>query len=556
MATNYLLLVEHSPAEARHMQGLLNSFAAPGSMPLRWVQTARAAAHMLHQDPNCEAVLLSLNLPEAPGLEALHLLRRNAQYPPVITITDVDNDSLGLQAIEAGAQAYLVTSRTGGGELQRALAQAVWQKQRAADMATLIAAMRDLYDNAPCAFHSLNAEGVFLHVNATELNWLGCTREELVGKKSIRDFLTAEGLEVFRKNFPRIAQEGRVDGIEFELVSKTGQRRHVTITANAVRDAQGDLLMTRTVMLDITELHQARHQLRQAAQAQNAMLNNDLIGIVKLKDRQAVWVNNAMHRIFGYEPGELLGRPSSMLYPTPQASAEFGARAYAALKTSQAFREQVQMVRKDGTPLWIDANGTSHNEGEFLWMLADITPIKQSQAHVEHIAFHDALTGLPNRWLLTDRLQQSLRDAKRQGLMLAVCYLDLDGFKPVNDQHGHDAGDALLIEVAQRLRKCVRDNDTVCRTGGDEFVLLLPGLAKTEECDLIVHRVVAAVAQAFHLPCVTPNSTTATVKVTVSVGVACFPNHAQDPQSLLSHADRAMYSAKQKGLGQIVWHAN
>jgi diguanylate cyclase (GGDEF)-like protein/PAS domain S-box-containing protein len=550
MATSYLLLVEHSPAEARQVQGLLNSFATPGSLPLRWVQTTRAAAHMVHQDPPCEAVLLSLNLPDAPGLEALHQLHRNAQDPPVIAITDMANDGLGLQAIEAGAQAYLVTSRTSAGELQRALAQAVRQKKQAAEMATLIAEMRDLYDNAPCAFHSLNTQGIFLHVNATELNWLGCTREELVGKKSIRDFLTPEGLEVFRKNFPRIAHEGRVDGIEFELVSKTGQRRRVTITANAVRDAQGDLLMTRTVMLDITELHQARHQLRQAAQAQNAMLNNDLIGIVKLKDRQAVWVNNAMHRIFGYEPGELLGRSSSILYPTPQASAEFGVRAYAALKTGQAFREQLQMVRKDGTLLWIDANGTSQNEGEFLWMLADITPIKQSQAHVEHIAFHDALTGLPNRLLLADRLQQALNDAKRKGLILAVCYLDLDGFKPVNDQYGHDTGDALLVEVAQRLRQCVRDNDTVSRIGGDEFVLLLPNLPQVEECDSIVRRVVAALAQPFQLQGGRQAS------VTASVGVACFPLDAQDPHHLLGHADRAMYSAKQKGPGKIVWHAN
>jgi diguanylate cyclase (GGDEF)-like protein/PAS domain S-box-containing protein len=554
MTPNYLLLVEHNPAQARRVQGLLNSFAAPGALPLRWVQTARAAAHMVHQDPHCDALLLSLNLPDAPGLEALHLLQRRAQDPPVITFTDADNDNLGLRAIEAGAQAYLVTGRTSGGELQRALAHAVRQKQRATEMAALVTEMRDLYDNAPCAFHSLDAKGTFLHVNATELNWLGCTREELVGKKSIRDFLTADGMEVFRKNFPRVAAEGRLDGVEFELVSQGGHRRHVTITANAVRDPQGELLMTRTVMIDTTELHVAREQLRQAQLAQDAMLNNDLIGIVKLKDRHAVWVNNAMHRIFGYAPGELLGQPSSLLYPTPDAAAAFGAQAYAALKTSPRFRAQVQMMRKDGSLLWVDANGTTQSEGEFMWMLADITPIKQSQAHVEHIAFHDALTGLPNRWLLADRLQQSLRDAKRQGLMLAVCYLDLDGFKPVNDQHGHESGDALLMEVAQRLRKCVRDNDTVCRMGGDEFVLLLPGLAKAEECDLIVHRVVAAVAQPFHLPAATANSIT--VAVTVSVGVACFPNHALDPQHLLNHADRAMYSAKQKGPGQIVWHAN
>jgi diguanylate cyclase (GGDEF)-like protein/PAS domain S-box-containing protein len=550
MTTSYLLLVEHNPAHARQVQGLLNSFATAGALPLRWVQTARAAAHMLHQDPRCEAVLLSLNLPDAPGLEALGLLHRRPQDASVITISHEANDSLGLQAIEAGALGYLITSQASGAELQRALAQATRQGRQATEMAAVMAEMRDLYDNAPCAFHSLNADGVFLHVNATELNWLGCSREELVGKRSIREFMTPEGLEVFRKNFPRVAAEGRLEGVEFDLRSKHGQTRHVTITANAVHNHRGELLMTRTVMLDITELHLAREQLRQASQAQDAMLNNDLIGIVRLKDRHAVWVNNAMHRIFGYAHGELLRQASSILYPTPEAASDFGARAYATLKTGQPFRTQVQMVRKDGTPLWVDANGTMQNDGEFLWMLADITPIKQAQAHVEHIAFHDALTGLPNRLLLADRLRQSLRDAKRQGHMLAVCYLDLDGFKPVNDRFGHEAGDLLLQEVARRLSKTVRDNDTVCRLGGDEFVLLLPRLGGAEECSAILRRVVAEVARPLDL------TTGNQAAVTVSVGVACFPKDAQDHENLLRYADRAMYSAKQKGPGQIVWHAN
>jgi diguanylate cyclase (GGDEF)-like protein/PAS domain S-box-containing protein len=545
----YLLLVEYNPANARHVQSLLNSFANADALPLRWVQSARAAAQMLYQEPHCEALLVSLNLSDAPGLEALHMLLLRGQGPPMIAITDTAADHLGLQAIEAGAQAYLVTSQMTAGELQRALAQAVRQKRQATELATVMAELRDLYDNAPCAFHSLNSQGVFLNVNATELNWLGCTREELVGKRSIRDFLSPKSLEIFSKNFPRVANEGRVEGVELELAGTTGQKRHVTVTANAVRDEQGSLLMTRTVMLDTTELHLAREQLRKASFEQEAMLNNDLIGIVRLKDRHAVWLNNAMHRIFGYEPGEMLGRPSSILYPSPEAFAEFGEMAYATLKAGQAFRSQVQMVRKDGTPLWVDANGIMQSEDEYLWMLADITRIKEAQVHVEHIAFHDALTGLPNRLLLADRMQQSLSDAKRQGQMLAVCYLDLDGFKLINDQFGHAAGDALLQEVARRLSECVRAHDTVSRLGGDEFVLVLPHLHRPEECQEIVRRVVSEVARPFDLPGGTQGH------VSVSVGVACFPGDDEDVDSLLRHADRAMYNAKRQGQGQIVWHA-
>jgi diguanylate cyclase (GGDEF)-like protein/PAS domain S-box-containing protein len=424
--------------------------------------------------------------------------------------------------------------------------------QPAITLASALAESGELYNDAPCGFHSIDSAGVFLYANATLLRWLGCTREELIGKRRITEFLSEAGKEEFRNNFPRLANEGRLDALAIELIGAQGQTRHVSVTANAVRDAQGQFLMTRTVLFDISELHQSRERLRQIAHEQDAMLNNDLIGIVKLKDRQAVWLNSAMYRIFGYGPGEMQGLPSSILYPSEQAFADFGAAAYSALSSGQIYRAQVQMVRKDGTLLWIDANGflLSAQTQEFMWMLADITPIKQAQAHVEHLAFHDALTGLPNRLLLSDRLEQSLGLAARQKQMLALCYLDLDGFKPVNDQHGHEAGDRLLQEVARRLRLAVRTSDTVCRLGGDEFVLLLPGLTQREECARVVQRAAIAIAQPFDL------GEGHVASVTASIGVALFPADAQDADNLLRHADRAMYRAKQQGPGHTRWHGD
>lgn len=171
----------------------------------------------------------------------------------------------------------------------------------------------------------------------------------------------------------------------------------------------------------------------------------------------------------------------------------------------------------------------------------DITHARDHREAVEHIAFHDALTGLPNRRLLSDRLSQSLSRAERQSGRLAVCFLDLDGFKPVNDRHGHEAGDMLLVEIARRLLTVVRADDTVSRLGGDEFVVVLNGLSSEQERDEILVRITATIAVPIYLA---PGSE---AHVTASIGVAMYPQDGNDADTLLRRADQAMYRAKQSG---------
>jgi diguanylate cyclase (GGDEF)-like protein len=162
------------------------------------------------------------------------------------------------------------------------------------------------------------------------------------------------------------------------------------------------------------------------------------------------------------------------------------------------------------------------------------------EQQLERIAHHDALTGLPNRLLFMDRLNQAVAQTRRVGRLLAVCFGDLDGFKPVNDQLWHEAGDFVLVEVADRMKDCVRTGDTVARIGGDEFVFLLINIQSTYECETILTRVLGAVA----LPIKFDGHS---VSVTASLGVALFPQDDADPDTLLQHADQAMYQAKQGG---------
>jgi PAS domain S-box-containing protein len=259
------------------------------------------------------------------------------------------------------------------------------RKALEADLATAAVELGDLYDHAPCGYFSLDAKGRFLRINDTALAWLGCTRDEVIGRLGAVDFFTADGQAQFRRMFPIFQAEGHIDGLMFDLLGRDGTLRHVSVSATAITDAQGHFLRSRSVMYDVTDLRQAQDQLRQLLREQEAMLDNELIAIVKLRDRRAVWANKGMSRIFGYRNDELVSQPSRMLYPDDATWAAFGEAAYRELRTGGSYRTQVSMVRKDGTPLWIDACGAllSVETGESMWLLADITAINAAKVEVE-----------------------------------------------------------------------------------------------------------------------------------------------------------------------------
>jgi diguanylate cyclase (GGDEF)-like protein len=209
------------------------------------------------------------------------------------------------------------------------------------------------------------------------------------------------------------------------------------------------------------------------------------------------------------------------------------------------WRGEMWNRRKDGS-LYVQQTSISvvrQPDGRishFIGLSSDISQLKESQLQLERMAYFDALTGLPNRRLLSDRLHQAIANAQRGESLLAICYLDLDGFKPVNDTWGHAAGDSLLVEAAHRLTACVRGGDTVSRLGGDEFVVLLGNLATLDECEVALDRIRRTLATPFPLPA-------GEVQLSASIGVTLFPMDGADADMLIRHADQAMYGAKQAG---------
>jgi diguanylate cyclase (GGDEF)-like protein/PAS domain S-box-containing protein len=407
--------------------------------------------------------------------------------------------------------------------------------------------LQDLYDNAPCAYYAVDVNGRFLQMNALGLKWLGCTAEELIGRAGPRDFFTEEGQRQFDENFARFKREGRVSGLEYDLIGRQGRTRRVSLSATAVYDANGHFLRSRSVMFDISETHRIRQQLHQLTLDQQVMLESDLVGIVKLQDRKSIWHNRALERMFGYAEGELAGAAAQTLYPDEASFQAFGAQAYPQLRTGGRFRTQQQMRRKDGSLIWVDMAGvelpavSGDAGGMTLWMLLDITQSKAHEARMERAALHDALTGLPNRLLLADRLRQAIHGAERSGHVFALAYLDLNGFKEINDNHGHDAGDEVLKAIAARLQAGLRASDTVARLGGDEFVVLLTPAQAPAEAEPVLDRLLDALSEPITL------SSGAQVAVGSSLGLAHYPGDGRTPDALMRHADEAMFANKRAG---------
>jgi diguanylate cyclase (GGDEF)-like protein/PAS domain S-box-containing protein len=252
-------------------------------------------------------------------------------------------------------------------------------------------------------------------------------------------------------------------------------------------------------------------------------------------------VNPAFTVTSGYSREEALGKkPEELGFITYEES--FFAQL---LASGKEWRGESWSRHKNGDmyATWLDVSIVYDDEQKsihYVGLFSDITKAQQHQKNLEHMAYHDPLTQLPNRALLSDRLKQALARAERSGEVMAVCYFDLDGFKPVNDTLGHEAGDKLLVQLATRICECLRETDTIARLGGDEFAMLLCGLQSIDECQQTLSRLLNIIKAPYHLE-------SKTVEVSASIGYTVFPIDHSEADTLLRHADHAMYQAKVNG---------
>ncbi|MBK1706135.1 hypothetical protein CKO40_16655 [Halochromatium glycolicum] len=335
--------------------------------------------------------------------------------------------------------------------------------------------------------------------------------------------------------------DGQPLDLELNAVRQDGSRWLCRVCGYPQRDLNGRIVSVYGSMQDITDRRAAEHQLRLAA----SVFAHSLEGILIMDaQRRILDVNPGFSRITGFGKDAIRGSDPALL-SSDQYPRLFDTALWAALEHSGAWQGEVWLRRQDGTPApailsvsrVLDHAGAVQN---YVAVFSDITQVKAHEAELERIAYHDPLTGLPNRRLLTDRLTQAVALADRSGRALAVCYLDLDGFKPINDRYGHDVGDQLLIKVAEALQQALRVQDSVARFGGDEFVLMFPELHDPEACEVLLERVLTSVRQPIRIG-------DASHQVFASIGFTLYPMDRSDPDTLLRHADQAMYHAKETG---------
>ena len=255
------------------------------------------------------------------------------------------------------------------------------------------------------------------------------------------------------------------------------------------------------------------------------------------------WANPAFSKLCGYSRQELLGQNPRML-KSGQQSPEYYRMLWETISKGKNWSSETVERAKNGTLYTVSQTITPIiDDGELTHFIAiheDITAQKLTQQRLAHMAHYDVLTGLPNRSLFSDRLELSLATAKRGKTHLALMFIDLDKFKPVNDEFGHDVGDLLLKEAAKRMQNCVRESDTVSRIGGDEFVVLLPVIEAAQDAIWVAEKILHALSQRFELA-------GNLISISASIGIAVYPEHGSDERMLTKNADVAMYYAKSGG---------
>jgi diguanylate cyclase (GGDEF)-like protein/PAS domain S-box-containing protein len=255
-------------------------------------------------------------------------------------------------------------------------------------------------------------------------------------------------------------------------------------------------------------------------------------------------INPALTELTGYGEDDLLGHEPSVFH-SGQHDSGYYENIWSSIESQGFWQGEIWNRCKDDKvkPFWlriVRIPPTAGAPARYVGTYTDIATLKETEARLEHLAHHDALTDLPNRTLLEARLEQALSRAERHGNLVAILFLDLDGFKRINDSLGHSSGDRLLLKIAEHLCHVIRDEDTLARFGGDEFVVLVENLRQPEQASIIARQLLKAVAKGFELDGQTLN-------LSASIGIAVAPSHGQDPHELIQNADTAMYRAKASG---------
>jgi diguanylate cyclase (GGDEF)-like protein/PAS domain S-box-containing protein len=389
---------------------------------------------------------------------------------------------------------------------------------------------------------TISLEGLITDVNTATEQVTGVTREKLIGSEFASYFIDPQKA---REGYQLVFLQGYVTNYPLAIRHASGKITEVIYNASVFRDVDDKVLGVFAAARDITERKQAELKQRIAATAfesQEGMLITDADNII-------LQVNKSFTRITGYSSEDVIGK-SPRIFQSGRHDQDFYYAMWERINTTGAWEGEIWNKRQNGDiyPEYLTISTVKDSDDivtHYVATFTDITQKKAAAEEIERLAYYDPLTGIPNRRLLQDRLKLALAACNRNGHQGALLFIDLDNFKTLNDTLGHDMGDLLLKQVAERLEMYIRDCDTIARIGGDEFVLLLEDLSEqaleaATQAESIGKKILDLFKQPFKL--VEQEYTS-----TASIGVTLFCSHKQSIEELLKHADIAMYHAKTSG---------
>ncbi len=541
-----ILLVEDDASDAHLLRQLLKQ-VADSTFDVIWVKSlAEALDHLKTDGP--DIVLLDLTLPDSSGLKTVQAGRAAAGMLPLIVLTGHDDADFALQTLEAGAQDYLIKGAFEADDLVRAIRYAMSRAKLEQRLSEAEERWRFALEGA--------GDGIWdWDVLTGEVKYSSRLKAMLgYGENEMQDRIEEWTIRIHPEDAEQVNSdvqayfEGRspVYAREHRLRCKNGKWKWVLDRGKVVsRDAAGKPLRMIGTFTDIDWLKQAE----ELSRLSNTVFNTvDEALLVTDANNRIVMVNPSFTRVTGYTFEDVSGRNPSML-----ASGRHGEVFYhdlwEKLGREGGWCGEIWNRRKDGEAYieWASIKQVTDAQGKpthYVAAFSDITVRKANEENIRHQAQYDALTDLPNRVLLFDRLQQALAQAKRDKARLALMYVDLDRFKQINDSLGHTIGDLVLQQAAERMQGCVREVDTVARIGGDEFIVLLPIIENDEDALIVAEKIRQVLCQPFEI-------SGQSLKLSSSIGIAIYPDHGTSEDEITGNADIAMYIAKEAGRDNV-----
>jgi len=452
-------------------------------------------------------------------------------------------DSFGPISSLTKGLAFVVVTTVILAVVLRRTAMAAIVGDRDSSIERLARRLQGISDQASQALYVKDSQGRYLLFNSAAERMLDHPAGEVIGRDDHALFPSSEATELIEAD-RKLMAERRIETCDRTLTTSKGVRTF-SVTKAPLLDTLNRVVGLIGVSRDITDLLTASEDLRRSEARYRSMFENMLSGFASFEviresgqpvDFRYLFTNPSFEVHTGLR--NVAGKMVSELFPTiRQTDAEIYNVGLRVVETGQPEKYEGYFSALN---IWVVASFFMTEDGLLVVIFDNITERKTAQQRVEHLAYHDSLTGLPNRLLAEDRMTQAAAHAYRDRTMAGLLFLDLDSFKGVNDSLGHSCGDDLIRAVAERLRGCIRDTDTLSRHGGDEFLIVLTGPRTSDAISTTAGKILAAISQPFDIQ-------GQALMTTASIGIAVYPDDGTDFATLLKKADTAMYHAKEEG---------